>query len=394
MAKPTALEKRIKRNITAREHLFFAATTPGLKRLCFEELSALPPMGETAAMVDGGVTFRGRLHDMYLANLHLRTANRILMRIADFSAKTFMDLEKRIAGIPWELYLSTVPEPSVTAKHSKLIHSDAIAERFTKGIEKHLAESKPLKTEETLKYPQRLFVRVLDDRFLVSLDTSGELLHKRGLKRTWAKAPIRETLGVAALKLAGYRPDKPLVDPMCGSGTFSIEAAMMAMNVPPGWYREFAFQGWPGFAAGRWAHIRREAEKGFVQVNTHSIFASDKDAEMSLAVKKCVMEFGLSGAVKAANRDFFTLSPGDLIDGPRRGLVIINPPYGLRLGTKSSAGELFEKIGRHLAANWGGWRFAIVTPGTSFTEKLPFKVKAHPFSHGGLSMTLVTGTVK
>ncbi|WP_172683790.1 hypothetical protein [Desulfosarcina cetonica] len=133
---------------------------------------------------------------------------------------------------------------------------------------------------------QTLFVRVVEDRFSLSLDSSGPALYKRGYKTGAARAPIRETLAAAILMTAGYDPARPLVDPMCGAGTFSLEAAMMAKHVAPGANRDFAFMGWPAFAANPWAFLKRQAHRQMVVLDRPRIFASDLDAD---AVAGCVM---------------------------------------------------------------------------------------------------------
>ncbi len=275
MGKPTAFEKRVKRNITAREHLFFVPTTPGLKRLCLNELNKiLPP--EKINKVEGGIEFTGYVQDCYNANLHLHTANRILMRIDEFTAKNFRTLEKKLGAIPFELYLNeeSLPEIKVSTKTSRLYHKDAIAERFYKVLYEKFNYS--LEADEK-EQTQKLFVRAVDDHFVISIDSSGKNLHKRGIKKHGGKAPIRETLAAAILQMAGYDPEKPLIDPMCGTGTFSFEAALMASNIPPGWFRDFAFFEWPCFRPQRLIHIKKEAKENFSLPKKPLILSSDID---------------------------------------------------------------------------------------------------------------------
>ena len=276
MSSENPLSKRIKRHVVGRRRTYFAATSPGFEAICHEELSALGLSIEKASVVEGGVEFDGRLQDCYLANLHLRTAGRILMRIDRFKATAFRQLEKKVAAIPWELYLppAVLPDIHVTTKHCRLYHSDAIGRRFSDGISRQ-----PLSRdfdggggEKTLS-DLTLFVRGVDDRFTVSIDSSGNHLHKRGLKRHHGQAPIRETLAATALRLVGYNGSEPLVDPMCGTGTFSLEAALMVKNIPPGWFREFAFMQWPSFRRKRWEYLKRQCETKFTGHPKPVIFA-------------------------------------------------------------------------------------------------------------------------
>jgi putative N6-adenine-specific DNA methylase len=212
MSSESALFKRIKRHVIGREHTFFAATPPGFEPLCLQELLNLHPPVGNARLISGGVEFKGRLDDCYRANLCLHLPNRILMRISTFKSSNFRQLEKNVGDIPWELYLhpGSPVRVHVAARHCRLHHSGAISERVQKVIASRRLQIKP--DEKIQKIPptgQNLFVRGAEDRFTVSIDSSGELLYKRGLKKHAGKAPLRETLAAAALRLAGYGRSQP-----------------------------------------------------------------------------------------------------------------------------------------------------------------------------------------
>ena len=269
MSTETALLKRIKRHVVGRKRNYFASVATGFERVCSKELSSLPLSAHETVATDGGVEFSGHLQDCYLANLHLRTASRILLRITAFTSTNFRQLEKKIAAIPWELYLDACSRPQihVTTRHCRIYHTAAIANRFSEAIARHLqVPAAGDRSDLAAPSSQRIFVRGVDDRFTVSIDSSGTHLYKRGLKKHPGTAPLRETLAAASLMLAGYDPHQPLVDPMCGTGTFSLEAALMAKNIPPGWYRDFAFCRWPSYRKKRFEHLRRQAENYFVSV--------------------------------------------------------------------------------------------------------------------------------
>ena len=236
------LEKRIRRHVIGKSHRFFAVTAPGLEPLCLGELESL---GLTGAAVEGGVEFSGRLQAAYLANLCLRTANRILLRVHEFRATSFRALAQEAASFPWELFIAPgAPlRIHVTTHHCRLHHSDAIAERVQNAIAERLSAFSVAEA----RMPLQIFIRGVDDRFTASLDSSGENLYRRGIKTHAGKAPLRETLAAAALMLAGYSGEGFLLDPMCGAGTFALEAALMAKHLPPGGHRDFAFMAWPGF---------------------------------------------------------------------------------------------------------------------------------------------------
>jgi len=396
------LEKRIKRHVQGRTHCFFISTLPGIEKVCFDELSRLGiPMADTIVS-NGGIEFNGRIHDCYLANLKLRTANRILMRLATFTASNFRQLEKKLTGFPWELYLhkNAVIEPNVTSRHSRLIHTDAIAQRFKNSLKNRLKPMTDMtETSHTPSAgrPQQIFIRAENDQFTVSIDSTGELLHKRGLKAQGGQAPVRETIAAAILCLAGYQPVEPLIDPMCGTGTFSLEAAMITNNIPAGWYRDFAFMDWPAFKPSRWKHIRREAAKQMTQISEPMIFASDINPEDSLKLEKIIQKNNFSDTINAFSSDFFDLHPENIHGMEKNmhpGLIALNPPYGRRLGNKSSIDDMFADIGKKLKKDFKGWKAAILVPDKHLVKNFPFKAKTHEFFHGGLRITLVTGKIK
>jgi putative N6-adenine-specific DNA methylase len=395
MAPLTALEKRIKRHVIGPEQEFFVITAPGLEHLCHDELMHLPLSCREAAIVPGGIQFRGRLHDCYLANLKLATANRILMRIDHFKANTFHKLYKKIVQFPWELYLAGGCELKlrVSSKQSRLYHKGAVAEYFEKAIAKRLGEYCPQTAEEgVVTVRQQIFVRSVADQFTVSLDSSGELLHKRGLKSYRAIAPVRETIAAAVLRLAGYKETEPLIDPMCGSGTFSLEAALMVKHIPPGWFREFAFMGWPGFRAGRWQHLRKSCEAVFATRSAPQIFASDNDEATCAAMRQSVEEYHISDAVQVTCGDFFQLDPEELTD--KKGLVILNPPYGMRMEGKGHGKDFFAAVCRQLRIFYGGWRMALIVPEKNLSNTVSIPgLTEHRLFHGGLKIVLLTGRI-
>jgi putative N6-adenine-specific DNA methylase len=396
------IEKRIKRHVQGKTHSFFISTLPGIEQICLDELSRLGiPMADTVVS-NGGIEFSGRLHDCYLANLQLRTTNRILMRLDTFAASNFRQLEKKISGFPWELYLQkNAPiDLNVTSKHSRLIHTDAIAERVKANIKERLsasADESGKNHKNADRRIQQIFVRTENDQFTLSIDSTGMLLHKRGLKIQGGQAPVRETIAAAILSLAGYQPDEPLIDPMCGTGTFSLEAAMITNNIPAGWFREFAFMDWPGFKASRWKHIRREAEKSLTPISGPMIFASDIDPENSRKFQQVIVKNNLSETVRVSTSDFFDLCPENIHgkdkDQPP-GLITLNPPYGLRLENKNSIDALFADIGKKLKKDFKGWKTAILVPDKRLVKTIPFKTTTHDFFHGGLQITLVIGKIK
>lgn len=391
---PPAFEKRVKRRVVARTKAFFAATSPGLEKLCLAELQALSLVGPEGAATAGGILFSGRLHDGFLANLCLGTANRVLMRIGTFEASNFHTLEKKLAAIPWELYLH--PGQSrrfdVAAHNSRLYHGTAVVDRCEKVILERLSEpGVDPEPQESTAVGQRIFIRVVDDRFTVSLDSSGESLYRRGVKSRVTAAPLRETIAAALLSLAGYSPVEALVDPLCGSGSFSLEAAMRAHHIPAGWFREFAFMGWPAFtlARGRWKHLRDTLAERIVKTAPAAIFAADIDPAACSALEENAAARGLAATIAVANRDFFEFSPRQLGIAP--GLLVANPPFGRRIGSRHQSDAFFKSLCDRLGTVWRGWRVALVVPRKSLLKLIPFRARTQEVRHGGLRLFLTTG---
>ena len=395
MSAENPLSKRIKRHVIGRKHNFFVATSPGFEPVCLQELLKLKPDAGEACITPGGVEFEGRLNDCYLANLNLRSANRILMRIHNFKSSNFRKLEKKLLAIPWELYLHAggLPKLHVTTKHCRLRHSGAIAERFRKSITRQLSRlESDQKTTKIASAKQNIYVRGIDDCFTVSIDSSGDLLYKRGLKKHAGKAPLRETLAAAALLMAGYDANEPLLDPMCGSGTFSIEGALIAKHIPPGWFRDFAFKRWPSFRPKTWNYMRHQAESQFVNTEQARIFASDTDPDACQKLERCVHKYRMSDVVRVNSIDFFDLNPRELTD--RTGVICINPPYGRRLGGRNEAEKFFQTICKRLKQEYHGWNLVLFAPGRKLPGTIPFQTKSYPILHGGLKLALLIGKIQ
>ncbi|MDD2389079.1 MAG: hypothetical protein PHP23_05015 [Desulfobacterales bacterium] len=390
----TPFLKRIKRHVTGRAHSFFAVTSPGLEDVCFRELMALPLSGKEAAVVKGGVEFDGRLFDCWLANLYLRTATRVLMRLDQFKASNFRQLSRHVSDFPWELFLFSDAGLNlrVSVKHSRLYHTEAICECLTAGIENRLSQTGMRRPEnDRVLQEQTLFARVVDDRFTLSVDSSGANLYKRGIKTQGGIAPIRETIAAAVLTLGGYTGQEPLIDPMCGTGTFSIEGAMIAQRIPAGWFREFAFMQWPSFNPKRWSAMRGEARRQFIEISGALIFASDKDDQAVLNFSQITSQHPFCQIINSFCEDFFDMLPSEYTD--TAGLVVINPPYGVRIGTRSQSGNLLDDICGKLQRDFKGWRVALITPEQFSSRNISFQHSSRPLYHGGLQLTLITGKI-
>jgi len=385
-------QKRIKRHVIGRTHTFFATTMPGFESLCAQEIAALPADISNTEIVPGGVVFSSRLTGCYAANLHLRIPNRILMRLTDFKATNFRQLEKNVLQFPWELYLSPSSELgfSVKTRHSRLFHTTAISQRIETCIRQRIPRMPFGKTAllET-KDIQHLHVRAIDDHLFLSLDSSGDLLFKRGLKQDVGKAPIRETLAAAILKLANYDGSTPLLDPMCGSGTFSLEATMLARNIPPGFFRHFAFMQWPAFRESQWRHLKQKAASEIRRDNMPLIFTSDQDVKRTTELKRISDKTEFFDVIQVGNHDFFDLAPQKIT-----GLLVLNPPFGVRLNPDDKPGAFYHDIIKKLEKDFRNWQIAILVKDRAIVKRFPNGFKQYPLFHGGIDLRLLIGVFK
>jgi putative N6-adenine-specific DNA methylase len=390
---PKALARRIRQHVIGRPQGFFAVTPPGLEDLCQKELATLPDAPDEIAIDKGGVFFRGRLTTCYQANLMCRTATRILMRITDFKADHFGALEKGLRAVPWELYLPNGAHPTVqvSARQSKLYHTGAVAERIRSAVGEHLSSGRDAAGRASIPHAPRLWARLQSDRLALSLDSSGAPLYKRGIKTQGGPAPLRETLAAAVLMLAGYDGGLPLCDPMSGSGTFAIEAAMMVKQIPPGWQRSFAFMDWPAFRKPHWDYLGRQAADAIRTPVAATVWASDRSRTAVTRLAECLAGSDLADAIDLRQRDFFDLSGAAL--SRQGGLVVLNPPYGRRLGRPGTSPRLFGEILRKLQQDFRGWRTALLLPEKRLLGQIPFDVTTRRVPHGGKPVWLAIGDI-
>ena len=369
-------------------------TAPGLEPLALAELTALGIRATTEEA--GAVSAALSMRDLYRANLHLRTASRVVVRLAEFKALTFADVEKHARRVPWETVVTAGQRVRfrVTCRKSRLYHSDAVAERLMDALELKvpgvMEAGGPADDEEEGSSEQLFVVRVVRDRVLLSVDSSGELLHRRGYRLATAKAPLRETLAAAMLLGAGWQGDTPLVDPMCGSGTIAIEGAMIARHMAPGQHRKFAFEHWPGHDAMLWRALKWEAQSDVLAASPVAIVASDRDAGAIAASRANAERAGVLGDLALTKQ---SLSDLKAPAGP--GTVVVNPPYGIRVGDKKPLRNLFAQLGNVLRAEAPGWTLAMLSADRDLERQvqLPF-TERWKASNGGIPVRLVTAEVK
>lgn len=331
---------------------FYIVVSPGLEDTCAAELNAIgiPPL----RIDKGGIACTGRLRELYLANLWLRTASRVLVRFAECRSRDFPDLYRKTKRLPWGRFIhAETPVAFRVACHgSRLNHSTRVAETLESALNRALGRN----ANPTGKDPQLVMVRIVEDVVTISIDTSGELLHRRGYRKTVTAAPLRETLAAGVLMLLDWQGHEALVDPMCGSGSFLLEGALLARRQAPGLNRLFAFMAWPGYRPGLWTLLCDEAQRGQLD-NQVSISGYDANpAAVATAHDNCER----SGNSERVRIDQRPLADQPVHDG--RGLVVCNPPYGKRLELEGNPKVCYRDIGSHLVRVYPGWRKAMLCP--------------------------------
>jgi len=382
-----ALARRIKQHVHAPVHRFFAPCPPGLEPVLARELTDLAATDVTP--LAGGVEFSGKLELAYQANLWLRTANRVLLRVAEFRARVPEELFRHAREVRWETLLPALPlRVEVSLRASRMTSDTQVERTLREAIQARLDEQEMPALPEGEGPAQLLQVRLEENRVLLSLDTTGELLHKRGYREATAKAPIRETLAAGILLAAGYDGTAPLLDPMCGAGTFPIEAALIARRLPPGGHRDFLFESWPSFKEATWNHLKAKAISQALPEAPQPILGQDLHPGAIAATRSNAERASVLGDLTLKEADFFASSAPE---GPQ-GWVVINPPYGRRIGEREDVGRLYDRIGAILRRGYPGWSFAIVVPELSLygALKLPERERLI-LPHGGLKIGVTIG---
>jgi putative N6-adenine-specific DNA methylase len=366
----------------------YAVTAPGLEAICLAELSLL---GIAGVVEDGGVAWRGGLEQLYRANLASRTASRILARAGQFRARTFAELERHGARLPWTRYLQpgTTASLRVTCRKSRLYHEGAVAERLARvlldaGVS--VVEAKAADTDEAQAAgtageagaadtgeaktagtgeagaAQLLVVRMFRDVCTISVDASGELLHQRGYRQALGRAPLRETIAAAMLLRSGWVGEQPLVDPMCGSGTIAIEAALLARRIPPGLAspgyqaRTYAFERWPAFDDVLWARTVQAARARIRPTAAATIVAADRHGGAITATAANAERAGVAVDITLLHQPLSALAPPA---GP--GHLVTNPPYGVRVGESRELGALYAALGTVARSRLHGWHVSLLS---------------------------------
>ncbi len=369
-----------------------AVCTPGLEAVCSDELKLLGCKPKPGG--PGIVEFDANARQLYSANVWLRTASRVTVRMVTFRATDFFHLQDHASRIDWSQWIGPgmAPRFRISSNDSKLYHTKAIAQRL------HQVSMPP-----SIGEPEQLFiVRIDRNNVTISADSSGQALHKRPWRTELGEAPLRTTMAAAMLMVSKWDPATGLVDPFCGSGTIGIEAALLAAGMPPGGERDFAFQDWPDFDAGSWASVagsvaaalKDEPADGDTATESESasgpeadggrlIRLSDRDGDMVAAAIRNAERAGVADRIEFETR---VVSHLRARTGP--GLLITNPPYGKRLGRNELSG-LYGRLGAVARERLPEYELAVLTPDGRLAKAADGGLRsAARFRHGGLAVEM------
>lgn len=383
----SSLQRRVKNHVIGREHDFFAVVQPGFEKRAAAELSGFG-ISVKENFIEGGVEFTGRLDSCYNASLLSRTSGRIMMRIASLRSVNYFELERLVRSFPWELYISpmTKIDYRISAEKSMIYHTGKLEEIFNFGINERLA-AHGIANNETL-YTQTILLRNSHDLCTVSLDASGEFMYKRGTGKNITKAPLRETTAALILLEAGIGRYRQILDPMCGSGTFSLEAASILTQTPPSCERKFTFMHWPCFKESTFRFLKNKAMEKIISGEKieQKIITSDIDPE-AVKITRSNIPDEFSEMISPAVSDFFSL-PGDTA-GSEKTLIVLNPPYGKRIEEDADK-SIYREIGNKIRKDFSGCGYAIIVPGHVKEKELGLKYdRKIPFMNGGIRAAVI-----
>jgi putative N6-adenine-specific DNA methylase len=372
-----------------------AKTMHGLEPVLVRELEELG--AKYVKPLNRAVAFEGDQHLLYKANLHLRTALRILMPIEEFHAGNERELYRRILNINWSEYFRADQTFAINAtvysdffNHSKYVAlkiKDAIVDQFRKKT--------GTRPNVDVTHPDiRFNVHVYQTKFSVSLDSSGESLHKRGYRNNKHKAPVNEVLAAGMVLLSGWSKETPLIDPMCGSGTVVLEAAMLARKIPPAFYRKtLGFMHWRDYNPKLWDHLREEAKDKIERPRT-SIVGADISSRATDIARETAIRFDLNQEIK-----FISLAFERHYPKAPNGIIIMNPPYGERL-EKENISAFYKSIGDHLKKHFSGYDAWILSSNMQALKSIGLKSSARYTLYNGalecryLKFNLYTGSLR
>ena len=364
---------------------FFATCPRGLEALLADEL--LVQRALKILVTDGGVSFEGNLDTMYRVNLHSRIATRIMSRVGQGSYATEEDIYKATFKLHWPSWfkVNQTIRVKVTGVKCPLKSLDFVTLRIKDAVCDRFREEGALRPSVSVRDPDvRIHAYLTQDQYQLYLDTSGAPLYQRGFRDVSVIAPLRENLAAGIIMLSGWIPGTPFLDPMCGSGTFLIEAAMMAVNQPPGMKRTFGFQKLTSFDEGLWKKIETEAMNKMKPIEFLDIYGSDMDLRAVRVARHNLKVAGLEEVAKVMQSDFIKLEPP-----ASEGTLVTNPPYGQRIGEDEDLKEVYPVWAKHMKESFGGWNTYFLTADLEMPKDMRLKPsKKTPLYNGALECRL------
>jgi putative N6-adenine-specific DNA methylase len=364
---------------------FFATCPRGLEALLADELLAQRAL--KIVVTDGGVSFEGSLETMYRVNLHSRIATRIMSRVGQGSYATEEDIYKATFKLHWPSWfkVNQTIRVKVTGVKCPLKSLDFVTLRIKDAVCDRFREEGALRPSVSVRDPDvRIHAYLTQDQYQLYLDTSGAPLYQRGFRDVSVIAPLRENLAAGIIMLSGWIPGTPFLDPMCGSGTFLIEAAMMAVNQPPGMKRTFGFQKLTSFDEGLWKKIETEAMNKMKPIEFLDIYGSDMDLRAVRVARHNLKVAGLEEVAKVMQSDFIKLEPPT-----SEGTLVTNPPYGQRIGEDEDLKEVYPVWAKHMKESFGGWNTYFLTADLEMPKDMRLKPsKKTPLYNGALECRL------
>ena len=364
---------------------FFATCPRGLEALLADEL--LVQRALKILVTDGGVSFEGNLDTMYRVNLHSRIATRVMSRVGQGSYSSEEDIYKATFKLNWPAWfkVNQTIRVKVTGVKCPLKSLDFVTLRIKDAVCDRFREEGALRPSVSVRDPDvRIHAYLTQDQYQLYLDTSGAPLYQRGFRDVSVIAPLRENLAAGILILTGWQPGTPILDPMCGSGTFLIEAAMMAVNQPPGMKRNFGFQKLTSFDESLWKKIETEALHQIKPIEFLDIYGSDIDLRAVRVTRHNLKVAGLEEVAKVLQSDFVKL------EAPTsEGVLVTNPPYGQRIGEDEDLKEVYPVWAKHMKESFGGWDTYFLTADLEMPKDMRLKpTKKTPLFNGALECRL------
>ncbi|OGS81294.1 MAG: DNA methylase [Gallionellales bacterium GWA2_59_43] len=373
---------------------FFAPCPRGLEALLRSDLETMGAQNVRAT--DGGVEFVGDWPLCYRVNLESRLASRVLWRVKETRYRSEQDVYKAVFELQWPRWFdvtntirvntTAIRCPLKSLEFITLLVKDAVCDRFRE----HCNERPSV---DTLEPDVRIHVFIEDDKLMLYLDTSGDALFKRGVRQYTNIAPLRENLAAGILRMTGWQPGTPLVDPMCGSGTFLIEAAQMSLNIQPGIARRFAFEKLKNFDAMKWQQMREQAIAAQLPPAPLELYGSDLYGDALKTASRNLQEAGLAECVELKQANVL-----EIVAPAEHGTLVANLPYGERMGELDELAELYPKLGDALKKKFGGWTAYLFTADKAILKLMRLSPsKRTPLFNGAIECRLleykiVTGT--